>query len=164
MAILRFLRRTEPERFTRKKLKHTNYNLTREQKKILRRDGNLLWALMHGMETPSTEGERHFVEMCKGNVSPNNDIEVAWKSYLTTLEEEETLHAEWLEQKRQVAAAQHPIESLYVGEGTYILDSDSANENVSQSNSGNDKLIKCSACGGTVYDCWKCSGRGWVDA
>jgi uncharacterized protein YifE (UPF0438 family) len=140
MPILRVLRRVEPEKFERKKLKHTHYNLTSEQKKILRRDGNLLWALVHGMEKPATEGERHFVEMCEANVEPNNEIEIAWKSYISILEEDETLHAKWLEQKRQLAAAKHPLESVYVGEESHVSGNISADESVTQHNSGKDIL------------------------
>jgi uncharacterized protein YifE (UPF0438 family) len=164
MPILRFLRRVEPEKFERKKLKHTHYNSTSEQEKILRRYGNHLWALMHEMEKPATEGEKHFIEMCKGNVEPNNEIEIAWKSYLSTIEEDEALHAEWLEQKRQIAAAKHPLESLYVGEESRVLGSAPVDESTTQPNSGTDDLVKCPACGGTVYDCWRCSGRGWIEA
>src|SRR5437899_794907 len=101
------------EKFQLKKLKHTKYNLSREQQKRLRREGYIYYQLMDGTISPVTKKQNHFVDMCKGLVEPHDEWERIWKSYVATVEEEKRLEAIQRENLRQSPDVQKYLDHLW---------------------------------------------------
>jgi uncharacterized protein YifE (UPF0438 family) len=137
------------EEFKLKRLQHTEYELTWEQKEILKRYGTRMQALMDGALIPVHSKGKHFVDMCNGFVEPVDKYESAWKSYLLTLEKEKRLRQ--LHQSNLNGSNQH----------TSTLPK--------QNDPTESQMRKCFACKGSGMaadgsGCDKCSSRGWIEA
>jgi uncharacterized protein YifE (UPF0438 family) len=137
------------EDFQLKRLHHTEYNLTWEQRRLLKRYGTKMQALMDGKLIPVQSKGKHFVDMCNGLVEPVDEYERIWKSYLSTLEEEKRLRK--IHQASLSESQQH------------------TNQLPRQNELNDSRGKKCFICKGSGMKadgsgCDKCSGRGWIEA
>jgi uncharacterized protein YifE (UPF0438 family) len=156
------------EEFPIRRLKYAEYNLTQKQRRLLKRYGTKMEALMDGKIEPVFARGKHFVDMCNNLVEPNNKYESIWKSYLSTLEEEKRLaaihHAEPIDpQKRE----QH-IQSLFLGEVNPISEMIPQDNLTVRYNSNDDHTRTCIICRGSGMkgngdNCDRCNGRGWIE-
>jgi uncharacterized protein YifE (UPF0438 family) len=151
------------EEFPLKRLKHTEYNLTLKQRKILMKYGTQMQALMDGSITPLWAKGKHFVAMCKGLVEPADEYENIWKSYLLTLEEEKRLKEIYRVSLKNSQQRKEYLQRLFLGDECRASE-DTPSKNVSkkkQASSNKVRTRKCPRCKGAGGDCPRCS-RGWI--
>lgn len=150
------------EKFELKKLRHAEYSITWEEKRMIRRHGTKLQALMDGTILSTGAEDKHFVEVCKGKVEPTTKIERAWLSYLSTLEEEKKLEAIWLAQKKDSPEYEEYLKSRFLSGAGIAGDTNRSAKSPEQSKPKKNKDRKCPVCQAAMEDCWKCGGRGWL--
>lgn len=81
------------EKFQLRHFRFTDIRLSPSEKEILRKRGTVLREFGDGTLTPITPKQRHFVEVCKGTVEPDNEEEKVWLKYISMLKDEERLKA-----------------------------------------------------------------------
>jgi uncharacterized protein YifE (UPF0438 family) len=156
------------ERFSLKKLRHTKYNLSSEQKRVLRRQGYKYYQLMDGSIHPVSASQKHFVDMCMNLVEPQDEWEQTWKSYLFTLEEEKRLDAIYRAELRQSPRTEERLKRLWLSgpPTTSAAEPTSA----SKATAVPDRHTReCRLCRGSGMKadgdgCGRCNGRGWIEA
>jgi uncharacterized protein YifE (UPF0438 family) len=84
----------------KKEFKFVEDPLSWGEKRLLRRVGTKLQALIDGAIISTGPDDQHFVEVCKNNAEPNTKRERAWLKYHAALKEEKRLEAQWLTQKK----------------------------------------------------------------
>jgi uncharacterized protein YifE (UPF0438 family) len=137
-----------------KRFKYSEEDLSARERKSLEKNGTRLQALKEGRLKPQTEDERHFLLVCDGQVEPVKVFERAWIKYHSLRIVEEQLEKANREQFMTSAKYREYLNSRLSGLSN-------ADEEEAPPNS-NETMKKCPACGGTVYDCWKCNGQGWI--
>jgi uncharacterized protein YifE (UPF0438 family) len=157
------------EKFQLKKLKHTEYKLSWNQKIILRKNGTRYKELMDGIISPFSPTQRHFVDVCNGIVEPNNKFERIWKSYLSTLEEEKRLEEIHRAKLRESPRNKEHLKALCFADDDRILDNAPINNLKEQNDISEDHTRKCPSCRGSGMkgdgdNCNRCDGWGWIDA
>ena len=149
------------EKLQLKKLKHTKYNLSREQKKLLQKQGHKYYQLMDGTIAPLSAKQKHFVDMCKGLVEPNDEWERIWKSYVSTLEEERRLESIHRENLRHSPERREYLDHLWLAGAPHT-------DGPAQSSAAaNDHSRECRRCRGSGMkadgaSCDACNGRGSI--
>ncbi len=149
------------ESFQLKKLKHTKYGLSREHKNLLRKRGHKYYQLMDGTILPQSAEQQHFVDVCNGLVEPNDEWERIWKSYLTTLAEEQRLETLYRDDLRQSPDVQKYIDHRWLA-GVPHSEPSSVME---PAPSTDGHLRDCRICRGSGMNadgsaCDRCNGRG----
>jgi uncharacterized protein YifE (UPF0438 family) len=137
-----------------RRFKYSEEDLSARERKSLEKNGTRLEALKEGRLKPQTEDERHFLLVCLGQATPVKIFERAWVKYHTLRNVEEKLEKANREQFITSAKYREYLNSRLSGlphEDNMVEPSDS-----------DVTMKKCPACGGTVYECWKCNGQGWV--
>ena len=154
------------ERFQLKKLKYTKYNLSSEQKRLLRKQGHKYYQLMDGSIPPLSAKQKHFVDMCLNLVEPQDEWEQIWKSYLFTLEEEKRLDAVYRAELRQSPRTEERLKRLWLSGGR-SLPAEAANPPrtapLSEKPSRECRLCRGSGMRGDGDNCSRCDGRGWIE-
>jgi uncharacterized protein YifE (UPF0438 family) len=153
------------ETFQLKKLKHTKYNLSRDQQKLLRRQGHKYYQLMDGSISPLSPMQKHFVDMCKGLVEPVNEWEQIWKSYWATIEEEKRLDTIYRAELRQSPQTQGRLNQLWLGDLKTRVTNTSDPVEVAISEDHSRECIACRGSGMKANGdaCDRCNGRGWIE-
>jgi uncharacterized protein YifE (UPF0438 family) len=82
------------------------------EKRLLRRVGTKLQALIDGAIVSTGADDQHFVAVCKNNAEPNTRRERAWLKYHAALAEER-LEANWLEEKKKSAEYEEYLKSRF---------------------------------------------------
>ena len=137
-----------------KRFRHSEEDLSARERKSLEKNGTRLEALKEGRLKPQTEDERHFLLVCDGQEKPVKVFERAWIKYHRLRIVEEQLEKA---SKEQFMASDKYREYLNSRLSVFPHTADSdAPPNSSET------MKKCPACGGTVYECWKCNGQGWI--
>ena len=154
------------ERFPLKKLRHTKYNLSSEQKRLLRRQGFRYYQLMDGSIPPCTASQKHFVDMCMNLVEPQDEWERIWKSYRLTLEEEKRLDAVYRAKLRESPQIQERLDRLWLSGSPAISTSESSSisnaPTVPDGPTRECRLCKGSGMKADGDGCDRCNGRGWL--
>jgi uncharacterized protein YifE (UPF0438 family) len=137
-----------------KRFKYSEEDLSARERKSLEKNGTRLEALKESRLKPQTEDERHFLLVCDGQAKPVKVFERAWVKYHGLRIVEEQLEKA---SKEQFMASDKYRE--YLNSRLSGLPHTDDSEAPSDSNA---TMKKCPACGGIVYDCWKCNGQGWI--
>lgn len=102
------------EEFTiKEEFKFTKNPLSWEEKRMLRRKGIYLQALLEKTIISIGVEDQHFVEVCKNNGEPTTPLERAWLRYHAALEEEERLKAKWFEEKKNSTEYEEYLKSRF---------------------------------------------------
>jgi uncharacterized protein YifE (UPF0438 family) len=144
-------------------LKFTKYALSREQQKLLRKQGHKYYQLMDGTIPPSTQQQKHFVAVCKNLAEPVTEWERIWKSYWATIEEEKRLAAEYRENLRHSPKVREYLDRRWLGDSSVHQRTDP----VSLVETTKDRSRECLVCHGSGMkadgdNCDRCNGRGWL--
>jgi uncharacterized protein YifE (UPF0438 family) len=144
------------ERYFVRRFRNAENDLTSRERKSLEKHGTRLEALKEGRLRPQTEEERHFLSVCDGVDKPIKVYERAWIKYQSLCASEPVAEESRREKFRHSAEYAERLQSrLSASKHDEVL--------LSQQVSDDKRLKKCTACGGAVYDCWKCNGRGWTE-
>lgn len=136
--------------------------LSPDVRKLLEKRGYILKGLADCSIQPKNDVEKHFVEMCRGNVEPQNMYEEAWSHYITLVKEEEHIITAHKEEIRNSPEFRDHNDSLFFGDENRVGEDFHPTE-IQNHPSDNSQFKKCPICGGAaIYDCWKCDGRGYL--
>jgi uncharacterized protein YifE (UPF0438 family) len=150
------------EEFPIQRLKYAEYKITWKQKRLLKKCGTKMEALMDGRIKPFSARGKHFVAMCNGSVEPDDNYERIWESYLSTLEEEKKLAAIHRAEPIDPQQREQRIRSLFLGDISQV------SEAISQDNLNEDHTRTCIICRGSGMkgngdNCDRCNGRGVIE-
>jgi uncharacterized protein YifE (UPF0438 family) len=137
-----------------RRFKYSEEDLSARERKSLEKLGTRLEALKEGRLKPQTEDERHFVLVCHGQATPVKIFEQAWVKYHTLRNIEEQLEKA---NREQFVTSEKYREYL-----NSRLSGLPHEDNMLEPSDRDVTMKKCPACGGTVYECWKCNGQGWI--